>query len=68
MFGSEKRLCPKGLGSEKVWVRIVVFFWVRKDLDPKRPTFRTKAQPMDGRTDGWLAGTFKQIIALCSAR
>ena len=46
-------LGPKGLGS---WVRNVI-----PDGDPAD-------EWMDGLSDGWLAGTFKQIIALCRAR
>ena len=73
MFGPEKYLCPKDLGSEKVWVRIVFFFLGPKGLGSETPDI-----PNGDRTDGWtdrltdvwLAGTFKQIhvIALCRAR
>ena len=43
---------PKGLGSET------------PDIPNGDPTDGWT----DGLTDGWLVGTFKQIIALCRAR
>ena len=70
------------VGSENVLVRkapVSERSWVRKGLGPNR-LFLLSPKGLgsemsdipngwtDGLTDGWLAGTFKQIIALCRAR
>ena len=72
------------VGSKNVWVRKATVSersWVRKGLGPNRlfhlglgseTSDIPNGDPTDGwthgLTDGWLAGTFKQIIALCRAR
>ena len=49
-------LGPKGLGSEA------------SDIPNGDPIDGWTDRLRDGLTDGWLAGTFKQIITLCRAR
>ena len=62
---SERSWARKGLGPNSLFL-----------LGPKSLGSETSDIPngdptdgwTDGLTDGWLAGTFKQIIALCHAR
>ena len=76
IVGSENVWVRKAPVSER--------FWVRKSLGPNRlfllgpkglgseTSDIPNGDPTDGWTDGlthgWLAGTFKQILALCRAR
>ena len=62
---SERSWVRKGLGPNRLFLLGPKGLWSETSNIPNGdPTDGWK----NGLTDGWLAGTFKQIIALCRAR
>ena len=78
IVGSENAWVRKAPVSGRSWVRkglgpnrlfLLGAKGLGSDIPNGDPTDGwTETQPMDGLTDGRLARTFKQIIALCRAR